>query len=82
MNEISTDLSCCLSSSSASTHRNDEDPLEVRLEELAHHIRIEKAVVDGSQRIMKMLQANKSQDKNALKDVSHVFDMSRLTLIY
>ena len=51
-------------------HRGGEDdPLEVRVEELAHHIRVEKAVVDGSQKYIKMLQPNNSKDKNSLKEV-------------
>jgi tRNA1(Val) A37 N6-methylase TrmN6 len=43
--------------------------VENRIEELAHHIRIEKAVVDGSQKYIKMLQPSNSKDKNSLKEV-------------
>ena len=44
-------------------------PLELRIEELKHHIRIESAVEAGARNAVKLLQNSKSQDKKALVEV-------------
>lgn len=40
------------------------------MEELRHHLRIEKAVADGSNNAIKLLKTAKSQDKKALQEVN------------
>ena len=44
-------------------------PVELRVEELRHHLRIEKAVSDGSNNAIKLLKSAKSLDKKALQEV-------------
>lgn len=43
-------------------------PLEVRIEELRHHLKIETAVVDGAKNAIKGLQDSKVSDKKALQE--------------
>ena len=45
-------------------------PVEVRIEELRHRLRIEKAVADGARNAIRSLQAVKVVDKKALQEVS------------
>ncbi len=45
-------------------------PLELRIEELRHHMRIESAVMEGSKNVVKVLQSSKQADKKALNEVS------------
>ena len=45
-------------------------PLELRIEELRHHTRIESAVLEGSKNVVKVLQSSKQADKKALQEVS------------
>ena len=47
-------------------------PLELRIEELRHHMKIEAAMVEGAKNALKLLQTYKSQDKKALQEVSIV----------
>lgn len=44
-------------------------PLELRIEELKHHLKIESAVADGAKNVIRTLQNSKSEDKKALKEV-------------
>ncbi len=44
-------------------------PLELRIEELRHHMRIESAVLEGCRNAVKLLQSAKTQDKKALHEV-------------
>ncbi len=54
---------------SAGIQRDTLSPLELRVEELRHHIRIESAMIEGSKNAIKLLQASKVQDKKALQEV-------------
>lgn len=46
-----------------------EPPLEDRIEELRHRLRIEAAVVEGAKNAIKLLQSCKVADKKALNEV-------------
>lgn len=54
---------------SANRDSNLMTPLEVRIEELRHHLKVETAVVDGSKNAIKGLQSTKVTDKKALQEV-------------
>ncbi|KAG8224121.1 hypothetical protein J437_LFUL001815 [Ladona fulva] len=47
---------------------NLELPLEERVEELRHRLRIEAAVVDGAKNVIRLLQSSKVADKKALQE--------------
>lgn len=54
-------------------HEQLESPLEERIEELRHRLRIEAAVVDGAKNVIRTLQSTKVIDKKALQEVSSNF---------
>ncbi|XP_069686325.1 serine/threonine-protein kinase N isoform X3 [Periplaneta americana] len=47
---------------------NLEPPLEERVEELRHRLRIEAAVVEGAKNVIRLLQSSKVADKKALQE--------------
>jgi hypothetical protein len=49
---------------------NLEPPLEDRVEELRHRLRIEAAVVEGAKNVIRLLQSSRVADKKALQEVS------------
>ena len=52
--------------------KDDRSPLKLRIEELRHHIQIEKAVSEGARNCVKMIQnAGKKVDKEALQQVHY-----------
>ena len=54
----------------ASTSETDSmSPLDIRIEELRHHMKIEAAVHEGSKNAIKLLQMTGQKDKKALSEV-------------
>lgn len=47
-----------------------ETPLEERVSELRHRLRIEAAVVEGAKNVIRTLQSSKIAEKKALQEVS------------
>lgn len=66
-------FSCCEQmldeNGDSSGRREHESPLEERVEELLHRLRIEAAVVAGAKNYIRILQNNKVPDKKALQEV-------------
>lgn len=48
-------------------------PLELRIEELRHHMKIESAVLEGAKNAIKLLQNTKTLDKKALQEAQSSF---------
>jgi len=53
----------------ASAAEHPENLLIERIEEIRHHIRIESAIQEGSENMLKHLKVLKSVDKKALQEV-------------
>lgn len=51
------------------TNKSIISPLDLRLEELRHHFRIESAVADGAKNVMKLLGSGKVTEKKAHSEV-------------
>lgn len=49
-----------------------ETPLEERVAELRHRLRIEAAVVEGAKNVIRTLQSSKVNEKKALQEVRFV----------
>lgn len=46
-------------------------PLELRLAELVHHMKIESAVVEGAKNVVKQLSGRKFQDRRIFAEVGN-----------
>lgn len=54
------------------TSKSIISPLDLRLEELRHHFRIESAVAEGAKNVMKLLGSGKVTEKKAHSEVRSI----------
>ncbi|XP_062853392.1 serine/threonine-protein kinase N2 isoform X2 [Trichomycterus rosablanca] len=59
-----------------STNKSIMSPLDLRLEELRHHFRIESAVAEGAKNVMKLLGSGKVTEKKAHSEAQARFNES------
>ncbi|KAJ8375304.1 hypothetical protein SKAU_G00058840 [Synaphobranchus kaupii] len=65
-----------LDNSDASSPKSLISPLDLRMEELLHHLRIENAVLEGTKNVMKLLGSGKVTEKKAYSEAQARFDES------
>lgn len=51
-----------------------ETPLEDRIEDIRHRLKIELAVVDGAKNVIRLMQGCDKVDKKALQEVSTIYN--------
>jgi len=66
--ETSSDVASQAPTATTGTTAEIVSPLEVRIQELRHRLKIEVAVMDGARNVIRLLQSVKEKDKKALAE--------------